>query len=147
MYKVIEEGVLSSTELSKVLLDVETQTNQRPLSYLEDDVEMPILSPSTFLFQRTNHLPEKEAWRFKEVDLRKRAKYLKACRDSLWRRWQKEYLTSLRERHNMIDKTAKFQPKIGDVLIVKSKNKNCGHWPLAMVNEIFPEKDENVRAV
>lgn len=147
MYKVIGEGVLSSTELSKVLLDVETQTNQRPLSYLEDDVEMPILSPSTFLFQRTNHLPEKEAWRFKEVDLRKRAKYLKACRDSLWRRWQKEYLTSLRERHNMIDKTAKFQPKIGDVLIVKSNNKNCGHWPLAIVNEIFPEKDENVRAV
>ena len=147
MYKVIGEGVLSSTELSKVLLDVETQTNQRPLSYLEDDVEMPILSPSTFLFQRTNHLPEKEAWRFKEVDLRKRAKYLKACRDSLWRRWQKEYLTSLRERHNMMDKTAKFQPKIGDVLIVKSKNKNRGHWPLTMVNEIFPGKDENVRAL
>mgnify|MGYP007094455332 FL=1 len=147
MYKVIGEGVLSSTELSKVLLDVETQTNQRPLSYLVDDVEMPILSPSTSLFQRTNHLPEKEAWRFKEVDLRKRAKYLKACRDSLWRRWQKEYLTSLRERHNMMDKTAKFQPKIGDVLIVKSKNKNRGHWRLAMVNEIFPGKDENVHAV
>ncbi|XP_074632427.1 uncharacterized protein LOC141890758 [Acropora palmata] len=147
MYKVIGEGVLSSIELSKVLLDVETQTNQRPLSYLEDDVEMPILSPSTFLFQRTNHLPEEEAWRFKEVDLRKCAKYLKACRDSLWRRWQKEYLTSLRERHNMMDKTAKFQPKIGDVLIVKSKNKNRGHWPLAMVNEIVPGKDENVRAV
>lgn len=38
------------TELSKVLLDVETQTNQRPLSYLEDDVEMLILSPSTSCF-------------------------------------------------------------------------------------------------
>ena len=147
MYKVIGGGALSWTELSEVLLDVETQINRRPLSYLEDDVEMPLLSPSTFLFQRTNHLPEKEAWRFKEVDLRKRAKYLKACKDSLWRRWQKEYLTSLRERHNMTHKTAKFQPKIGDVVIVKSENKNRGRWSLAMVNEILPGKDENVRAV
>jgi len=51
MYKVIGGGVLSWTELSKVLLDGETQINQPPLSYLEDDVEVPILSHYTFLFQ------------------------------------------------------------------------------------------------
>ena len=34
MYKVIGGGVLSWTELSEVLLDVETQINRRPLSYL-----------------------------------------------------------------------------------------------------------------
>ena len=47
----------------------------------------------------------------------------------------------------MTHKTAKFQPKFGDVVIVKSENKNRGRWPLATVNEIFPGKDENFPAV
>ena len=40
MYKVIGGGVLTWTELSEVLLDVETQINRRPLSYVEDDAEL-----------------------------------------------------------------------------------------------------------
>lgn len=58
MYKVIGGGVLTWDELSEVLLDVETQINRRPLSYVEDDVELPILTPSTFLFQGTSELPQ-----------------------------------------------------------------------------------------
>ena len=50
MYKFIGGGIVTWTELSKVLFKVETQINRRPLSYLIDDVELPILTPSTFLF-------------------------------------------------------------------------------------------------
>ena len=45
MHKVIVGGVLTCYELSEVLLDVETQINWQPLSYVEDDVELPILPP------------------------------------------------------------------------------------------------------
>ena len=83
-----------------VLLDVETQINRRPLSYVEDDVELPTFTPSTFLFQRTSQLPEEKTCRIEELDLLKRAKYLRNCKNSLWRRWQRESLTTLRERHN-----------------------------------------------
>ena len=62
MYKVIGGASLTWPELSEVLLDVETHINRRPLSYVEDDVELPTLTPSTFLFQRTNQLPEEETW-------------------------------------------------------------------------------------
>ena len=56
MYKGIEGGVLTRTELSKVLLDVETQVNRRPLSYVDDDIlELPTLTPSAFLFQKTSY--------------------------------------------------------------------------------------------
>ena len=92
MYKVIGGASLTWPELSEVLLDVETHINRRPLSYVEDHVELPTLTPSTFLFQRTNQLPEEETWRIKEQDLRKRAKYLRTCKEQLWRRWQREYL-------------------------------------------------------
>ena len=51
MYKAIGGATLTWSELSEVLLDVETQVNRRPLSYVEDDVELPILTPATFLYQ------------------------------------------------------------------------------------------------
>ena len=61
MYQVIGGAKLYWKELSEALFDIETQINRRPLDYVEDDVEMPTLTPATFLFQRTAHLPEEEA--------------------------------------------------------------------------------------
>ena len=98
-FKTIGGGMLTWTELSEVVLEVETQLNRRPLSYVEDDVQLPILTPATFLFQRTNRLPEQEPWREGNVDLRRRARYLRSCKDALWKRWSGEYLTALRELH------------------------------------------------
>ena len=126
MYKVIGRATLSWDELSEVLLDVETQVNRRPLSYVEDDLELPILTPASFLFQRFPQLPEQPAWQIKNKDLRRGAKFLKSCKDQLWNRWQREYLTSLRERHNLVHKAAKYQVKVGDAVIVRSENKNRG---------------------
>ena len=71
MYKVVGGGVVTWDELSEVLLDVETQINRRPLSCVKDDVELPILTTSTFLFQRTGELPQQETWRIRDWDLRK----------------------------------------------------------------------------
>ena len=44
-------------------------------------------------------------------------------------------------------KVSKFQPKNGDVIIVKTDNKNRGHWPLAIVCKTYPGKDGIIRAV
>ena len=140
MYKVIGGGVLTWAELSEVLLDVETQINRRPLSYVEDDVDLSVLTPSTFLFQCTSQLPVEESWRIKDYDLSKRAKYLRNCMSNLWSRWQREYLIALRKRHNLTHKATRFQPKIGDVVIVKTENKNRESWPLAIVNEVYDSR-------
>ena len=147
MFKVIGEAKLGWLELNEVLLDIETQINRRPLSYVEDDVQLPTLTPESFLHQRSTQLPEQETWRIKEADLRKRAKFLKACKDGLWRRWKREYLTALRERHNRARKASKHEAKEGDVVIVKSDNKNRGTWPLAIVRKTYPGRDGIIRAV
>ena len=105
MYKVIGGGYLIWDELSGVLLDVEIQINRRPLTYVEDDIQLPTLTPATFLHQRTCQLPMEEPWRIEERELRKRTKYLIECKNKLWRRWRKEYLVALRERHNMTHKS------------------------------------------
>jgi len=51
-------------------------------------------------------------------------KYLKKCKDDLWKRWEKEYLTALRECHNLTQKASKFQPQVRDVVIIKTEEKN-----------------------
>ena len=94
-YKTVGGGKLSRVELSEVVLEVETQLNRRPLSYVEDDVQLPVLTSASFLFQRANRLPELEPWREENRDLRKRAKHLKSCKDALWKRWTREYLAAL----------------------------------------------------
>ena len=147
MYKVIGGAKLTWSELNDVLLDVEIQVNRRPLSYMEDDVELPTLTPSTFLFQRANELPESEPWRIEDQDLRKRAKFLTTCKNSLWKRWRREYMTALRERHSLVHKTQKYKVKEGDAVIVKADDKNRGKWPLAVVEKLFPGPDGRTRAV
>ena len=44
MYKVIGGGNLSWKELLDVILDIEVALNNRPLDYIEDDVQQPILT-------------------------------------------------------------------------------------------------------
>ena len=58
LYKTIGNGFLSWKELEEVILDVEVSFNNRPLSYVEDDVQLPVLTPNTLLFGRSNVLPE-----------------------------------------------------------------------------------------
>ena len=123
-----------------LVLDVETQVNRCPLSYIEDNIQLPILVASLFLFQCSNILPERGPWREEVIGLTW-AKYLKSCKDQLWCCWTKEYLATLWERHNLKHHCQKFEVYEGDIVLVKSEVKNHGKWPLAMVKAVFPGHD------
>ena len=90
--KVIGCGLLSWQELEEVLVDVEITLNDRPLSYVEDDVALPILTPNSMMFPTTNILPDLQPHHIADVDLRHRAKHLRQCKDAMWKRWSNEYL-------------------------------------------------------
>lgn len=147
MYKVIGGAALTWSKLNEVILDVETQVNRRPLGYIEDDVELPILTPASLMFQRTNQLPEEQTWRIQDPNLRRRAKYLQTCKDHMWDRWQREYLTALRERHNLVHKTVNYQVRVGDTVLVRSDSKNRWKWPLAIVQQTYPGRNGHIPAV
>ena len=53
-------GLLTYPELCDVVLNVEVELNNRPLDYVEDDLQFPILTPESLLFQRSNRIPELE---------------------------------------------------------------------------------------
>ena len=100
MYKAIGGANLKWEELCKVILDVKVPINRRLLSYNEDDVPLPVLTPQAFLSHRYNHLPEQKVWVESDRDLRKIAGYLKSCKQAMWKRWSKK--TILHCENNII---------------------------------------------
>ena len=139
-------GLLTYPKLCDVVLNVEVELNNRPLDYMEDDPQFPVLTPASLLFQRSNRIPELEPWR-ELVDLRKIAKYLRSRKDALWKRWSSEYLTALRERHRCDRDGKSLNLGVGDVVIVRSDERNRAKWPLGIVEKLFPGKDGVVHAV
>ena len=85
-------------ELKEVVLDIEITINNQPLSYVEDDVELPILTPNSILHMNSTYIPELEDHHIPEKDLRKRAKFLFKCKQAMLNRWTREYVQSLREQ-------------------------------------------------
>lgn len=144
--KTIGNGFVTWKELEEVLLDVEVTLNSRPLSYVEDDVQLPILTPASMLFPQSNLLSELGPHHIADYDLRKRAKHLLRCKEAMWKRWSGEYLRGLRERHNLNHPGKPFALAVGDVVIVKFEDKNRGKWPLGIVVELFAGRDGVIRA-
>ena len=137
---------MSWKELQDVVLDVEVALNNRPLSYLEDDVQFPVL---TFLFEQPNLLPELEPYHLEDGDLRKRTKHLRRCKEAVWKRWTSEYLRGLRERHRLKHggQPLAADIKVGEVVIIKSEQKNRGKWKIGVVDNLIQGRDGVVRAV
>jgi len=83
LQKTIGNGFLTWTELEEVILDVEVAVNNRPLSFMEDNVQLPILTPNSLLFGERNALPELEPHHMEDRELRKQAKYLRQCKEAI----------------------------------------------------------------
>ena len=104
------------------------------------------MTPNSLQFVGSTHLPELEHYHEADPDLRKRAMYLKKCKDHMWNRWRKEYLRALRERHNLKHDTKTFRLAVGDVVMIHSEERNRGKWPLEVVQELYTGRDGVIRA-
>ena len=99
LYKTIGNGFLTWTELEEVVLDVEVAVNSRPLGYVEDNVKFPVLTPNSLLYGQPDLLPEFEPQHLEDRSIRKRARYLKRCKEADWKGWTRKCVRFLRERH------------------------------------------------
>ena len=144
--KAVGNGTITGSELSDIVLDVEIAINGRPLSYLEDDVEMPVLTPSSMLHLQPTQLPGLSPHHLQGTDVRKRAKYLLRCKEAMWSWWSKEYVRSLRERHRISGGEQTPHPSVGDVVIIQDESRNRHSWKLGIVDELIVGRDGIIRA-
>ena len=129
---------LSSLSAGQVTL------NSRLLDYDEDEVQLPLITPNRMQFIGTTVLPESELHR-KVRDLRKRAKYLKRCKADMWKRWTKEYLRGLRERHNLKRDGKFITLAVCNVIVIHSEDRSRGKWPLEIIEALNTGRDGVIR--
>ena len=75
--------MLTWSELEEIVLDIEIAMNNHPLCYLEDDVQLPVLTPNTMLHTQPTYVPEMEKNHIEDQSLRKRAKLLLRCKQAM----------------------------------------------------------------
>jgi len=145
LYKNVGRAILTWEELADLLEDIEQTLNNRPLGYVEDDFQMPVLTPNIMLFGHPNTMLEETIGEIDGRDLRRRARYLKEYKRKIWNRWSNEYIRGLRERHNLQHHGKTNALKIGDVMLIKGDERNKGHWKLGIVKELIKGRDGIVR--
>ena len=85
---------------------------------MEDDVQLPLLTPNSMLTINPSYLPE----------------------EALWNRWSREYVRSLREQRRRAGGEQTPYPTVGDVVIIKGEKKNGNTWKLGIIIELIMEE-------
>ena len=61
------------------------------------------------------------------------------------KRFQNEYLIELRERHKIINHSAKGEIKVGELVLISDKNLKRHRWRVVVVEELISSEDGHVR--
>ena len=64
---------------------------------------------------------------------------------TFWKRWHKEYVTSLQERKKWCKKVTNL--KVGDVVFITDDNVAPLQWPLGRISYVYSGPDNFVRVV
>lgn len=147
LYRVIGEQVLSFEEMSTVLTQIEAVMNTRPLcrTLSSDPCEPLALTPAHFLnYTPLKYLPAREV-KENRLSLLSRHDLLDKLVQSFWRRWRSEYLHTLQTREKW--NTPSNPIRVGTVVILKIENAPPLHWPLGLVEEVFPATNGVTRVV
>ena len=92
-------------------------------------------------------MPEKQFDDDDDKVIKKRQRYIKIFKYVAWNRCNKEYLRSLREKLNMKNKQRHIKIAIIDVVLIKGKDKDMSKWNIDIVEELYEEKDNIIKAV
>lgn len=150
--KAIGRAKLTYDELLTTLTEVEMILNSRPLSYMaSDDVEEPLTPSHLILGRRVINLPtyhehDDGDFHLSQDVLNRRMQHFHKVLDHFWRRWQREYLLSLRDCHRY-SKGGNVKDKLcpGDMVVLYDESKRRGFWKIAKVEKLIRGADEQVR--
>lgn len=81
------------------LAEIERILNNRPLTFINDDVNEEILTPSSLIYGKTVNIEFVDDKGDRNDDAIIRHKYIVDLLNHFWNRWLNEYVVNLRETH------------------------------------------------
>ncbi|XP_076379701.1 uncharacterized protein LOC143259842 [Megalopta genalis] len=139
--RVIGEQRLTFEEMCTILAQIEAYLNSRPLHPLSSDPsDLNPLTPGHFLVgEALTTLPHADLTDIRQNRLN-RFQLLQQTIQHFWRRWQRDYLHNLQQRHKW--KQRHGNPlKVGDMVLIKEDNLPPLKWALGRVVELHPGQD------
>lgn len=143
LYRMPNIDSLTLQELNTVVIMIEGILNSRPLMPLASSPdEGEPLTPAHFLVGKSlRSIPEP----ISEESSSKTWEKTLAIKQAFWRKWSKEYLKTLQQKH-------KWQqphpgPKLNDLVLLVDKDLAPLKWRLGKVINVYPSKDGRVRVV
>ena len=144
--KVLFNSKLNYEELLTVMKEIENVINNRPLTFMYDDVNQELLTPNKLLFGRNLETVAPNDVIENESCLTKRAKYIQTVIEHWWNRWHDEYLIELREHHKHKSKNGLLHPNVGDVVLIGDEKAKRSTWRMGRIIELIKSKDSNIRS-
>ncbi|GFR23822.1 integrase catalytic domain-containing protein [Trichonephila clavata] len=137
MRRNLGKASLQYDELHTIVCECEALLNSRPLTYLsEDPSDLVPITPSLFLQDQTEFCVQDMDLNDMQ-NLRKRVKHLHAVKHKLKARFQKEYISILKQTSNKVQTPL----SVGDIVLISLDNKKRVDWPLAKIVEIYKGRD------
>lgn len=138
--------ILTFEELTTALATIEACLNSRPLTAISSDPHNPrALTPAHFLIgQELTAIPEpsNENAVLSRIG---RWKFTQKITTDFWKRWSREYLTTLQSRNKWRQESPNL--KKNDLVLVKEDNVPPSQWIMAIVTEVHPGQDNKTRVV
>jgi len=128
------------------MAEVEKILNDRPLTPPTSDSNDPEpLTLSKLLLLRPNVCFSPEESDPIYIYGSKRWKQAQYLADIFWKRWTREYLPTLQVTQKWLRPRPNLS--VGDLVLVVGENSPRGRWPKGVVQEVFPDRNGNVRQV
>lgn len=142
---VLGQASVTDDELATAFTEVEGILNSRPLTYCgADPKDEPCLTPNHFLIgQMGGNLLTPQMTEQSARALRRRWRHLQDLVSKIWRRFRRELLPTLSQRHKWQE--VKRDVEVGDVMLLLEPSTPRGKWPLVVVDDVYTGQDGHVR--
>lgn len=143
--RIVLDAILTYEQLSTTLCQIEAVLNSRPILPLSEDInDYCYLTPGHFLLGTSLTMyPERDV-----SDSRvNRLNYWQQCtqlQQRFWKAWYKYYLNTLQNRSKWWNSMPNVT--VGKLVLMREPNAPPLVWPMARVVQVFPGKDNKVRA-
>lgn len=144
LVRVIGTHIFTYEEFATILARVEAVLNSRPLTPATNDPhDLECLTPGHFLIGQPllavppRSLPEDTR------NLVNRWKLLDQCHQAFWKRWSREYLTTLQERSKWTRSVPNLN--VNELVVVVDNQSPPLVWRLGRITEVLPGADGTVR--
>ena len=142
LHKTLGRSHLSYEAFESVVMDVERNLNNRPLTYIEaESREEEVLTPNTILWGRDVYPVDdtEDSDGEKQTEMTKRLGDPKA---HVLKCWKREYVHRVRPH-----KERGSTPKVGEIVLIVGDERNRGEWKKGKVVRLIQGKDGVIRGV